>query len=103
MAAARPEPFGEGQPAATLEAGRTLLADRAAFALERWTGAGRTTLAAPEGRPLWLVPLGGAAALDGATLAPGEVWRREGRVLLERGPDADLHAAYPGSAAGVLG
>lgn len=103
VAAARPEPFGEGQPAATLEAGRTLLADRAAFALERWTGAGRTTLAAPEGRPLWLVPLGGAAALDGATLAPGEVWLCEGRVLLERGPDADLLAAYPGGAAAVLG
>lgn len=75
------------------EAGRCILAEGRKFVLERWQG-GAGRLAAEEGRPVWLVPLGGGGTLDGAPLVAGDVWVVDGAAALDyRG---DLLLAYPG-------
>jgi len=72
-----------------------------AFALERWRGPACHELRAAAGRPLWLVPVSGAAMLSGEPLEPGGVWLVEdgGELILEEG--AELLIAQPGSRAPV--
>jgi mannose-6-phosphate isomerase len=72
--------------------GRQILAEGAAFVLERWTRAAGGRL--HGGTPLWLIPVAGEAALDGAVLQPGEVWIVDGGAELRIGDDADLLIAY---------
>jgi mannose-6-phosphate isomerase len=84
--------------------GRMILAEGPAFVLERWARAGEAPLRA-GGRPLWLIPLAGGGAVDGAPLAAGGVWLVEGDAPLALDAGSDLLVAYPGSAliAGLWG
>ncbi len=76
--------------------GRTVLADGPAFVLERWKLAGEGRLSG-DGRPIWLVPLAGAGAIDGARFEAGGVWLVEEGTSLALDPGTDLLVAYPGS------
>jgi mannose-6-phosphate isomerase len=51
-----------------------------------------------DGRPIWLVPLAGGGAIDGAPFNAGGVWLAEGDVALVLDKGTDLLVAYPGQA-----
>ena len=76
--------------------GRTILAEGAAFVLERWSRSGSKPLAAGD-RPLWLIPLAGSGTVDGSALEPGGVWLVDGSVPMTLEAGADLLVAYAGS------
>lgn len=80
--------------------GREILAEGGAFVLERWTEPQGGGVRAGKERPLWLVPLKGAATLSGQALDPGSVWllEEEEEAELELGSSSVLLAAYPGPA-----
>jgi len=86
VAVADPRPWTAPFAPAEAAPGRTILAARGAFVLERWTRAKGLAATVPEGTVL--VPLGKEDA--------GSVWAAEGAIALP-GP-ADLLAAYPGEA-----
>lgn len=75
---------------------REILAEGRAFVLERWSGPKRARLRAGAERPVWLVPLSGAAAISGQPLEPGSAWLVDGEAELDLGAAAQLLAAYPG-------
>jgi len=75
--------------------GHQLLAGGSAFRMEQLTGAASGQLASPSGASLWLLPLTGGVAADGAPLAPLTAFRLDGRAALSLGADARLILAYP--------
>ena len=79
------EPRMEGE-------GRQILAEGAAFVLERWTGEAEGRLHGAT--PLWLIPVAGESAVNGEPMKPGEVWIVEGGAALRTGEGSDLLIAY---------
>ena len=75
--------------------GREFLAAGRKFVLERWTGATGGALTVSKERPLWLIPLEGAGAIDTETLEPGSVWLTDSQADFEY--SGTILAAYPGS------
>jgi mannose-6-phosphate isomerase len=76
--------------------GRRILADGPAFVFEHWTGGADMALTPEGGRPLLLMPLAGAARIDGEPLVAGTVWSVDGTTSLATEGDSDLLVAYPG-------
>ncbi len=76
--------------------GREILAHGRAFVLERWRHAAAGTLQASQQRPVWLVPVTGAARVGGAPLAAGSVWLVDAPAELSLEAGAEILAAYPG-------
>lgn len=66
IAVSNPVPYVAPYLAKEIAPGRTILADSAAFVLERWKRSGEATLIS-DGRPIWLVPLQGGGAIDGGS------------------------------------
>jgi mannose-6-phosphate isomerase len=97
VAVSHPVPFVAPHIIRELTPGRTMLADGPAFVMERWTRAGTGTLAAAQGRPVWLVPLAGSGQIDGEVLEAGGVWLAEGSSVLTLDPGGDVLIAYPGA------
>lgn len=99
IAVSNPVPYVAPYLAEEVAPGRTILADSAAFVLERWKRSGEATLVS-DGRPIWLVPLAGGGAIDGESFEAGGVWLTEGETMLRLDPGTELIVAYPGT--GVL-
>lgn len=95
VAVARPGPQ-EPQPSPyALGPQREILADGRALVLERWTGPLSADLVVD--RTIWLVPVAGSGTIDGQGVAPGEVWRAEGRAELRLDESAVFLTAYEGA------
>lgn len=75
--------------------GRTILCEGPKFVLERWTLDFANAITLPEGVPGWFIPLAGAGTVDGALWAAGEVWRIDGRTVLDPSPTSEALLAYP--------
>ncbi|WP_371420247.1 class I mannose-6-phosphate isomerase [Tardiphaga sp.] len=99
IAVSNPVPYIPPYLAKEVAPGRTILADSAAFVLERWKRSGEAMLIS-DGRPIWLVPLEGGGAIDGGSFEAGGVWLAQGETVLRLDPDTELIVAYPGM--GVL-
>ena len=95
IAVSNPVPYVAPYKAHEIAPGRTILADGPAFVMERWSAACDRPLVS-DGRPIWLVPLAGCGRIDGATLAPGEVWMVSGETPFSLADGGDLLVAYPG-------
>lgn len=86
VAVARPEPFAaEAWPVPIAER-RLRLCEGPALWIDRCTGPAEIAIDTLS----WIVPLAGAAALDGEPLDPGSVWLAEAGAALALGADADL-------------
>ena len=98
VAAARPEPYRAPFEPYQHSPGREILAEGAAFVVERWTAAAGGRLAGEEGRPVWLIPVSGTGLIDAEPLRPPAVWLVEdqSRVRIDEG--AEMLFAYPGAA-----
>ena len=79
-----------------LEPGREILADGAAFVVERWTGQARRALACDAVSPAWLVPIRGTCRLNHVPARPGTAWLAEADTTIETPAGAALLIAYPG-------
>jgi len=75
--------------------GRTILAERHKFVLERWTMAGRFTIA-PGSVTVWVLPVAGNAAIDGQAAGLGDAIIIEGASEIEMAPLSTIYVAYPG-------
>jgi mannose-6-phosphate isomerase len=97
VAVARPEPFRGEQKPVPLGVGRTLLCAGDKLRIERCDGPGRFDL---EG-DAWVVPLAGAAAVEGDVLEPGSVWMSRNATLdLADGAEVLVAFACPDAADG---
>ncbi len=94
VAVARPEPYRRSTPRRHVDGGREVLAEGRAFVLEKWTGTSVRTVAAE--RATWLVPLVGAARIDGERAFAGEAWLIEGGGEVTLDANAAVLAAWPG-------
>ena len=98
IAVADPVPYVATHVARDLAPGRRLLAEGPKFVMERWASA-RGTVAAPNGKPVWLIPVKGGGTVDGAPLEAGGVWMAEGETALTIAEGGDVLVAYPGGEA----
>ena len=98
LGAARVEPYRLPFRPQILERGRQLLAAGGRFVVERWRGRHSGTLTAADA-PLWIVPLGGSAEIDGEAAEAGSVWMVTGRSDIETNADCTLLLAYSGAEA----
>jgi mannose-6-phosphate isomerase len=89
-------PFEGNPPPRDIAPGRTILADRQKFVLERWTMAGRFTIA-PGDAAIWVLPVEGQAAIDGEPAGLGDAMIVEGGAGIEIAPHSTVYVAYPGS------
>ena len=103
VAVANPVPYVAPNRVEEVAPGRMRLVDGPAFVLERWTGKRSVTARGSADRPVWLVPVAGAARADGQAMNAGTVWRADARVALELDSDADLLLATPGAEPLALG
>jgi len=94
VAVANPGPYEAPLPSYELGPGRTVLAHGRAFVLERWSGPRSGRIDAEES--IWIVPLGGSAAIGEEELHPGGVWRVEGEAAYALYDGGHLLAAYAG-------
>ena len=97
IAAADPVPYVPPQPLVSDKAGKVILADGPAFALERWAGSRSVELPAREKRPLWLIPLGGNISANNEVLELGSVWFADEPLTLTLDDGGDILIAAPGS------
>jgi mannose-6-phosphate isomerase len=97
VAAARPDIFRDPGSPERLSPGRTVLCQGRKFILERWEDLGRRTVAVPEDRTVWLIPLASGGSLDGERVDLGQVWRACGSVEVELRDGAAWLAAYAGA------
>lgn len=91
--------FGPFKPISAPRAcgeGRTILAENAAFVLERWTMTGEITLS-PGSATVWILPVEGEVLIDGAAAQLGSVLIAEGGADLEIAPGSMIYIAYPGA------
>jgi mannose-6-phosphate isomerase len=96
VAVADPGPWEAPDRPGAIGEGREILAAGRRLVLERRKGRSRGMLKPEPGRPLWLIPLSGEGAVDGAPLEPGSVWLADGETALDFG--GELLLAYPGGA-----
>lgn len=97
VAAARPEPYAGSNAGFVAAPGRTVLAEGAAFVLERWTCPAAGRLRAGDGVPVWVIPVSGAGSVGGTALEAGGVWLIEGAAELSLAEGSDVLVAYPGA------
>lgn len=88
-------PFADPVPPRELSPGRTVLADRRKFVLERWAMAGRFVVA-PGSATIWVMPVEGSASIDGKAVGLGDTVIIEGAAAIEIAPGSTLYVAYPG-------
>jgi mannose-6-phosphate isomerase len=98
VAAARPLPYRPAMTPYRRGEGREILVAGGAFVLERWSRPTSACLRPQGDRPVWLAMIKGTGRLDGQILKPGSVWMADAPVPLAIDPEAELLAAYPGSA-----
>ena len=98
IAASDPVPYVTSFVPVDVAPGRRLLANGPAFVLEQWRGERRVHVDGSV-RPLWIVPVHGAIRIDGQEATVGEVWRSDGRTLLDLGSSSELLLACPGEGA----
>lgn len=96
IAVADPVPYEPPCTPYRLGPGREIVADGAAFVLERWTGGAEGQLAASAERPVWIVPVSGGGSLGGERIAAGEAWLADEEAPIRIEAGADLLLAYPG-------
>lgn len=96
VAVSEPVPYVAPHVSREIAAGRTLLADGPAFVLERWKGPSERPLRASPDRPVWIVPLDGAGAIDGEKVSAGGVWVADDLFRLQLDAGADMLVAYTG-------
>lgn len=101
IAVSDPVPYEPPCKPYRLSPGREIVADGAAFVLERWTEGAEGRLAASAERPVWIVPVSGPGTLDGQRIEAGEAWLADAETGIGMEPGADLLLAYPGK--GVIG
>ena len=89
-------PFAGNPPPRDLAPGRTILAERQKFVLERWTMAGRFAIATGSAT-VWVLPVEGSAAVDGRGIELGDALIVEGAATLDVAPESTLYIAYPGA------
>lgn len=89
-------PFAGNPPPREIARGRTIFADGQKFVLERWTMAGRFTIA-PGTATIWVLPVEGQAAIDGEPAELGDAIVVEGAAEIEIAPGSTIYIAYPGS------
>lgn len=82
-------------PAPSNDPDRTILAEGPKFVVERWP-AGTRTIALPEGKPGWLVPVRGQGVVGGVAWRAGECVLVTGEAELHGEEGSDLLFAYPG-------
>jgi mannose-6-phosphate isomerase len=97
VAVADLEPYTSVVQPHTQSAGREVLVANSSFVLERWRNSHAGLFSPAPGRPAWLVPITGSAALGASRLEPGEVWQVDSPVAFAQGPDTALLVAYPGA------
>ena len=97
IAVSDPSPYRRRNAAESIGPGRERLA-AAAFTIERWRGhAGR--IGSDCEAPVWLIPIDGGGAVDGAPLDAGTVWTARGPTEVRAPADGDLLIAYAGEEA----
>jgi len=96
VAVAAARPFGGKAQPRTIEAGREMIADGKAFAVERWRGP-RHAAVRIDGSAVF-IPIDGRVSLGGRDAAPGSAWAAEGEAKVSLGDGAELLLAYPASA-----
>lgn len=98
IAVSKPVPYVTPTVPRALNDQRMILAEGAKFVLEHWRGPLAGPVAADPARPLWLIPVIGGGAIDGARFAAGEVWRVDAPAAIALDDGAGLLVAYPGRA-----
>lgn len=104
MAVSEFGPFAGNPPPREMSAGRTIFVERQKFVLERWTVAGRFTIAAGNAA-VWILPVEGQAAIDGEPAALGDAIIVEGTADIDIAAGSMIYAAYSGGRVieGLLG
>ena len=97
-------PFAGNPAPREISPGRTIFADRQKFVLERWTVAGRFSVA-PGGATIWILPVEGCAVIDGEPAGLGDAILVEAATEIEIEPGSMIYVAYPGDRVidGLLG
>jgi mannose-6-phosphate isomerase len=90
LAVARREPFQGEQTPQPISHGRTRLCAGDKLRLERCSGPGRFGIESSA----WVVPLAGAASLDGKAVEAGSVWITDGPAGLDLGDEAQALVAF---------
>jgi mannose-6-phosphate isomerase len=88
-------PFAGNPAPRDLSPGRTILAERQKFVLERWTMAGQFTIATGSAMA-WVLPVEGSAAIDGLAVELGDALIVEGAASIDIAPGSTIYIAYPG-------
>jgi mannose-6-phosphate isomerase len=88
-------PFPGNPAPRELEPGRTVLAEKRRFVMEKWTLAGRFTIAAGTAT-IWLLPVEGRATIDGRSAGIGDAIIVEGAADIDIAPGSLIYVAYPG-------
>lgn len=88
-------PFAGNPPPRELEPGRTILAEKRKFVLERWTIAGSFTIGTGSAA-VWVLPVEGSAAIDGRAVELGDALIVEGAAAIDVAPGSTIYVAYPG-------
>ncbi len=96
MAVSEFGPFAGNPAPRDLGAGRTIFAEGGKFVLERWTMAGRFTIA-PGSATIWVLPVEGHAVIDGEPAGLGDAFVIDGPAEIGIAPGSTLYVAYPGS------
>ena len=89
-------PFAGNTAPRQFAPGRAIFAEGRKFVLERWTMAGRFTIA-PGSATIWVLPVEGHAAIDGEPVELGDAIIVEGAAGIEIAPGSMIYVAYPGS------
>ena len=98
IAVSKPVPYVTPTVPRALNDQRMILAEGAKFVLEHWRGPLAGPVAADPARPLWLIPVIGGGAIDGARFTAGEVWRVDAPASITLDDGTGLLVAYPGRA-----
>lgn len=95
MAVSRPEPFSGFAQIVPLAPGRDVLTSGRKFVIERWSWAGKRSIALPADLDGWFIPMAGTGSLEGQAWASGECWHVRGQASLTLTKDASALFAYP--------
>lgn len=97
-------PFAGNPPPRELSPGRIVYAEGQKFVLERWTVAGRFTIAAGKATT-WILPVEGRAVIDGNPIGLGDAVIVEETADIEIAPGSMIYVAYSGGRVieGLLG
>ncbi|ATE66015.1 class I mannose-6-phosphate isomerase [Rhizorhabdus dicambivorans] len=88
-------PFAGNPAPRDMAPGRTILAERQKFVLERWTMAGSFMIGTGSAT-VWVLPVEGSAAIDGRAVELGDALIVEGAASIDIAPGSTIYVAYPG-------